>query len=300
MSFISRLTLRRMGIASLACFAATQTFAQMREGNYGYGGISVGRTESKPGSPEQVASALGVGGIVTDFSRDRNGTGYKVYGGWQLDPNFALEGGFFDLGNSGYRANTLPTGSLDAQFRVKGLNLDLVGTLPLGPNFSALGRIGVVGSRTRVRFSQTGAVAMSDASEHTTSGKLGLGLQYAMGSSMLLRGEVETFRVRDAQGGHVSVNMMSLGLVVPFGYGQRAMAKAGTPFFNSQTFTQSQAPLALTASLTSLEPASPHVDGTLEAAQRNSAQECGDPKPSGSALGCLSDEGTAVDLAGAR
>lgn len=304
MNTISNLTLRRIGMASLACLAATQAVAQLREGHYGYGGLSVGRTESKPGSAEQVVSALGVGGIVTDFNRDRNGTGYKVYGGWQLDRHFALEGGYFDLGHSGYKANTLPAGSVDAQFKVKGVNLDLVGTLPLGTNFSALGRIGVVGVRTRVRFAQSGAVAMMDASDRSTSAKLGLGLQYAIGSSLLLRGEIDSFRVRDAQGGHVSINMVSLGLVMPFGYGQRATAKAGVPDLgSSQTLSPSFAPATLMTSPPSTEHSSQGGDGTLDAMYGTSAPDCGEPKPGGSAIGCSSAEAAlalALALVGAR
>ena len=66
-----------------------------------------------------------------------------------------MEAGFFDLGSFGYTA-TVPSGTLGGDIRVKGLNLDLVGTLPLTDRLSALGRVGVTSARTTGSFSRHG------------------------------------------------------------------------------------------------------------------------------------------------
>ena len=222
-------SLRAAGLAGLACLLVPQVQAQMREGGYAYGGLSVGSSRGTFGNDVQAAASAGVGGSLTSFTRDDSATGVKVFGGWQFNRNLGLEAGYFDLGKMGYSASTLPAGTVDARYHVQGLNLDLVGTLPLSTNWSALARVGATAARTQARFTTTGAAVMGDSSQRKTDAKLGVGLQYALGSSLLMRAEVERYRVVDAMGSRVNVNFVSVGLVVPFGGpapAPRAMAPA--------------------------------------------------------------------------
>ena len=71
-----------------------------------------------------------------------------------------MEGGYFDLGKFGYTANTTPAGTLSVDMRVKGLNLDLAGSLPFSESFSASGRVGLNYAQIRNNFSSTGAVGV--------------------------------------------------------------------------------------------------------------------------------------------
>jgi OmpA-OmpF porin, OOP family len=260
MTSASSLTLRKFGLAGLAglaCLVAPQAQAQLREGDYGYAGFGVGRTSGSLGTSSQVAAGLGVGGSVTDFTRDRHDTAYKVFGGWQFNRNLAIEGGYFDLGKTGYRAITVPAGPVDAQFKVQGLNLDLVGTLPLTTNLSALGRIGVTAARTRARFVETGAAAMADTSRRDTNAKLGLGLQYAFGSTVLVRAEIERYRASDAQGGHANMNVASLGLVFPFGAAPAATPRAAAPYVAPMAAAPVAAPAPAPAVVVQAPPPAP-------------------------------------------
>lgn len=206
-----------LAFAALAACAGSTAFAQDASG--WYGGANIGRTNVTI-DDARITSGLAAAGFATNSisDRDRN-TGYKVFGGYQINQNFAVEGGYFDLGKFGYTASTTPAGTLSGNMRVTGLNLDLVGTLPLFERFAAFGRVGVNYARTRDNFSSTGAVGVINAnpSANGTNYKLGLGLQYALSDAWSVRGELERYRVKDGVGNRGHIDMASVGLVYRFG-----------------------------------------------------------------------------------
>jgi OOP family OmpA-OmpF porin len=108
---------------------------------------------------------------------------------------------------------------LNGQIQLRGLNLDLVGALPLGDRWSVLGRVGAQAAQTRDAFSSTGAVAVlnPNPSKREINYKFGAGLQYAFSRDFLMRLEAERYRVNDAVGNHGGVNVASLSVVFPFG-----------------------------------------------------------------------------------
>ena len=53
------------------------------------------------------------------FSRDESGQGFKVFGGYQINRNFALEGGYFNLGKFGFTLTTVPAGTLSGSIKVQ-------------------------------------------------------------------------------------------------------------------------------------------------------------------------------------
>lgn len=184
-----------------------------------YAGANAGRTGAEIDDP-RITSGLQAQGFTTTSIVDRDrSTGFKLYGGYEFSPHFALEGGYFDLGKFGYTANTLPAGTLNGEMRVRGLNLDLVGTLPLTGKLSALGRVGVNYARAKDQFSGTGAVAVSNptASKSQANVKYGVGLNYAFSEAVAMRLEVERYRVNDAIGNKGDIDMVSVGLVYRFG-----------------------------------------------------------------------------------
>ena len=206
-----------VAFAALAACANSTVLAQDALG--WYGGANVGRTGVTI-DDARITSGLAAAGFQTNSisDRDRN-TGYKIFGGYQINRNFAVEGGYFDLGKFGYTASTTPAGTLSGDMRVKGLNLDLVGSLPLSERFTALGRVGLNYADTRDNFRSTGAVLVTNPnpSESGTNYKLGLGLQYALSEAWSVRGELERYRVKDGIGNRGHINMASVGLVYRFG-----------------------------------------------------------------------------------
>jgi OmpA-OmpF porin, OOP family len=219
-------------VLAIASLAAPLAMAQETTG--WYAGAGAGRSAAKIDDARITSglAAQGLSGIA--ISDDERSTGYKVFGGYQINPYVGVEAGFVNLGHFGYRAATVPAGSLAGEMRSRGFNLDLVGTLPLAGKLSAIGRIGATSMRTSDSFAATGAVTMPYAtvnpSQRTTGLKAGLGLSYALSPSLSMRLEAERYRLKDAVGNRGDVDMFSVGLVYRFGVApaprQQAMVAA--------------------------------------------------------------------------
>ena len=145
----------------------------------------------------------------TSISNDERDTGYKFFGGYQFNKNFSLESGYFDLGNFDFTATTLPAGTLNGKIRLKGLNLDVVGILPITEKFSAFGRAGLNYADARDSFTGTGAVGVvnPNPSKRDMNYKFGLGLQYALTESLGIRAEAERYRINDAVGNKGDIDL---------------------------------------------------------------------------------------------
>lgn len=208
---------RLFGLASLGILLAAPAAAQS-DGHY-YGGISVGRSDTEIDPGGQTSSLL-PGVSATSSTTDPRDTAYKLFGGYQFNRNFALEGGYFNMGNSSFNANTSPAGTLAGETKAQGINLDLVGTMPLTNNFSLLGRVGAHHTWSKSTYSGTGAGAgvIGNSKRSGSDYKVGLGMQYEFNPSVWLRGEVERYRVKDAVGRRANVDMVTVSLVFPFGY----------------------------------------------------------------------------------
>ena len=217
--FATPLTLSLVALAVL-----TSTGALAQETGW-YAGANAGSTRASIDDARITRGLLGSGLTVTSIMDDERSRGYKLFGGYQFNKNLALEGGYFDLGEFGYRANTVPAGSLTGNIKLRGLNLDLVGTVPITEKFSAFGRVGVAHTQARDAFVGTGAVRVlnPNPSSRDTNLKLGLGLQYAFTPALSVRAELERYRVDDAIGNKGDIDMVSVGLVYRFG------AKTPTP-----------------------------------------------------------------------
>jgi OOP family OmpA-OmpF porin len=212
-------TPRRLSLLALAGFAvicSTSAMAQIAPGPYI--GASLGSTRANFNNDAINSQFVGNGFAVNSSSTDRRSTGGKLFGGYQLTPNFALEGGYFDLGHFNYSGVTTG-GNYNGNTSIRGLNLDLVGTLPLSERFSLLGRVGAAYAQTRDNFSSTGFAPANtgNRSNNSTNVKYGVGLQYAVTDALFVRAELERYRINDPIRNRNNVDMASLGLVYSFG-----------------------------------------------------------------------------------
>lgn len=212
----------RLGLIALA--AITSPIAVADDTGW-YAGANLGRSGATIDNARITSSLLGGGLSTSSITNDDRSTGYKLFGGYQFNRNFAVEGGYFDLGNFGYTANTVPLGTLDGRIKLKGLNLDLVGILPITEKFSVFGRAGLNYANARDSFTGTGAVSVINPNPHKrdTNYKFGVGLQYAFTDALAVRGEVERYRINDAVGNKGDIDLVSVGLIYRFG------AKTPTP-----------------------------------------------------------------------
>jgi OOP family OmpA-OmpF porin len=210
----------RPTLLALAMLASPLLHAQEGATNTGmYVGISAGESKAHIDNARITQSLLGAGLVTDSLTEDRKDTGYKAFVGFPINPYWSVETGYFDLGRFGFTANTTPAGSLTGSARIKGLNLDLVGTLPITDKWSLLGRVGAAYALTKDTFSGTGAVSVSDPSpsKRETNYKYGFGTQYAFTPALTLRLEAERYRINDAVGNRGDVDLVSLGLVYRFG-----------------------------------------------------------------------------------
>ena len=203
----------------VGCAAIVSPFAAADDSGW-YAGANIGQSRAKIDDVRITSQLLGAGLTTTAITDNNRDTGYKLFGGYRYNKNVAFEGGYFNLGQFGFTSTTAPAGTLSGKIKLQGLNLDVVGTLPLTEKFSVLGRIGLNYAQARDNFTSTGAVvvpANPNPSKNQINHKFGAGVQYDFTPSLGMRVEAERYRINDAVGNKGDIDMYSLGLVYRFG-----------------------------------------------------------------------------------
>lgn len=209
---------RVLGVLAVTVASASSSAAAVGAvpGWYLGGNIGLSRAEI---DEDRIRDGLESEGFaVTSFDDDVRDLGYKLFGGYQVNRYLAFEGGYFDLGKFDFETTTLPAGTFDGEIEITGLNLDVVGMLPISSRFAAFARGGITREQARDRFSATGAVDLSDASRNkkATNYKFGFGVEYALTDAIGLRAEAERYRIDDAVSRNGDVDLYSVGLVYRF------------------------------------------------------------------------------------
>ena len=151
----------------------------------------------------QARAHLNTPGATHIDNKDRAG---KIFVGTQLNRNFGLEASYADLGD--FTANSRYL-SRDTDIRAGAL--DLVTTLPLTERFSVISRLGVARTAVREDFGRR------DAKNTSNNLHAGIGAQYKLSEKVALRGEFESYRVKDTFEKRGHVNLASASLVYKFG-----------------------------------------------------------------------------------
>jgi OOP family OmpA-OmpF porin len=120
----------------------------------------------------------------------------KLFGGYQVNPNFAVEAGLTELG-----AVNSPGGQVDSY----GSFVDAVGILPLSPQWSVLGRVGVAHMAVNTPTGDDGGNGL----------KVGLGAEYALSKTVAIRGEWERYQL-NAFGDKPNADQFTVGVKVGF------------------------------------------------------------------------------------
>ena len=221
---------RLLALAGLGALLAAPAFAQST--SHFYGGVGAGIARSA----NETARTTGVllpGVDTVSSSSDRNDNAYKVFGGYQINRNIALEAGYYSLGKSRFTTQTSPEGTFSSATKVRGLNFDVVGTLPFTERFAGLARVGAHQAYSKEDSSGTGANAgiASSTKHNNTNYKVGVGLQYELTPAVWVRGEVERYRVKDSTGRRNNIDMTSVSLVFPFGRAAAPRVVAAAPVY---------------------------------------------------------------------
>ncbi|MDO8264511.1 MAG: OmpA family protein [Gallionella sp.] len=214
-----------LGLAALAVIASPYAVA---DDSGWYAGANVGQSRAKIDNPRITAQLLGAGLVTTSIVDNNRSTGYKLFGGYRVNKNFAIEGGYFNLGRFSYVATTAApnAGTLNGNIKLQGVNLDGVGTLPITEQFSVFGRLGLNYAQARDSFAGTGAVIVNNPnpSKNQVNYKFGAGLQYDFTDALAMRLEAERYRINDAVGNKGDIDLYSLGLIYRFGVEKPAPA----------------------------------------------------------------------------
>jgi OOP family OmpA-OmpF porin len=211
----------RIAVQSIFLAAVLGIFASAQAQEGFYGGVGVGVVRTPIGS-----DALAItGATASSLSRKDDDTGGKIFAGYRLRPELAVEVGYVDLGKTNAtRSMTTPVGGIALDSRNTGFFVDLVGTIPIGTtDFSVIGKLGGVASETTRQLSPSGAVALAPGSaltstEREANWKYGAGAQYEISKTMSARGEWERYHKlgKDAGTGESEANLFSVNLLFKF------------------------------------------------------------------------------------
>lgn len=203
-----------LAAAAFAVFASSLAAAD-ESGWYLGGSLGLSRAEI---DDERIIDALEAAGASSVSVKDEDDDiGFKLLGGYQFSKHWSVEGGYFNLGEFGFKATTVPAGTLTGESKIQGLNIDPVFTWPLSKKFSLLGRVGLTYAEADTSYATTGSVtAPSDKDTRATSYKFGAGAQYDFTRRFGMRAEAERYRIDDAVGNDGDVDLLSLGLVYRF------------------------------------------------------------------------------------
>jgi OOP family OmpA-OmpF porin len=206
---------RLLAIAGIAPLVALPAAAQ---DSYYFFGLGAGKSRSDIDAAGITASQGPAGLSINNVARDAKDNAYRAFLGYQFNRYVGLEVGYFHLGQFKFDSAT-SAGTLHGETNVQGASVDVLGTVPLTDNFSAIGRLGVNWARTRGTYTGGGGFVPNSPtpSQRQVNGDVGIGLQYAFNPSFLVRAEIERFRFNDAVGHHPNANLYSVSLVVPFG-----------------------------------------------------------------------------------
>ncbi|MDB6060664.1 MAG: ompA-like transrane domain protein [Verrucomicrobiaceae bacterium] len=162
-------------------------------------------------------TADGAAGVPGNF--DNNDTGYKLQLGYAFNPNFAVEGGYVNLGEQNYRVD-FSTGEGNAHVDGRGWNIDALGIIPVNGEFSVFGKIGAIDAKVNYHLSGEDADgAISDSREkYKWAPNYGVGASYAMNDETAVRLELERFADigKKSTTGEQNVDLVSVGVSYSF------------------------------------------------------------------------------------
>ena len=136
---------------------------------------------------------------VPGFSCDDTGTGFKLFTGGKLWNVIGLELSYLEFGK---------VDNAGGSTRARGIDLSLLGNLPLGEHFSLFGKVGSTYAQTRTSASAPGAAS---GKERGFGLSYGGGLNYDFTSNWGVRAEWERHRL-DFVGSNKDVDFISVGV----------------------------------------------------------------------------------------
>lgn len=203
-----------------AVLLAGVVFASVAQADW-YAGAGAGQSKFKDSPTSCSDIGLDPG---CSFSVDDKDTAWGVFGGYQFNPNGAVELGYVDLGKakinniSGTVTGIPVTGSGD--FKATGVDVSLLGLLPFSNGFGGMARIGLMAwdAKASASASALGVSASVNDSATGTDLTYGLGLTYDF--TKTVGGRLEWQRFKDVgdenKTGKTDIDLLSASVLFRF------------------------------------------------------------------------------------
>jgi opacity protein-like surface antigen len=175
-------------IASASAQAQTSNYSLSAPGA-SYVGVNVGRSDYS--LPE------GAGG----FGMDTHKTAYGIYAGSFASENFGMEVGYTHFGDISRAGGTT---------QAEGLNLSLLGRVPLSPQFNLLGKLGVTYGWTDV--SSAPGSGIGSGTEKSFGMSYGLGAEYVFSPQLSAVLQYDEHQLKFINTGRDRVSATTIGL----------------------------------------------------------------------------------------
>jgi len=194
----------RLGACAIAIAAAVMS----APASAGYFGVAINQNTLQDW--DDVGAALDDGSFTSQKSEDTD-TGFRIFGGFGQNPNFVVEIGYSDFGEATFDAQSdgccfYPAGPVSADAALSGLDVSLVGKIPMSDGFNVTARIGMLKWEADVDVSLSGGSG-SDSDDGTDL-LFGIGLELAVSGGTSLRGEYTRYDIDDSD-----LDSLSLALV---------------------------------------------------------------------------------------
>ncbi len=177
----------RIALITLALISSS---AWAEEGWYGVGEVSHSSMSYKRGTLDGNLTSAGASGLSSSEKKGSNQ--WRVQLGYQFNDNFAVEGGYLDLGKAKYNAS-YSGGTATGTIKSGGVDVAAVAILPLNDKVSLFGKLGVVDAKTKLNLSADGSAAAMDGKTSKThlSPLVGVGASYQLTQALFLRADLD-------------------------------------------------------------------------------------------------------------
>lgn len=222
---MKHLYILQIGVAAMTALSTDPVLAQQSHGaapakaSRWYVGGALGRDGFKTGYEQTKANIASTGATQATISADARETMWKAYVGYQVVPQFSVEGGYWNFGKPSYSAaitSNVPVTAMRRSFNSDGYGADAVFWLPMTNAVSGFGKIGAIRTNTRASAADPGGGLTPIAAESTRklNSLWGVGLTYDFRRDLGARLEFESVsKVGDAaKFGSADVLMWSLGM----------------------------------------------------------------------------------------
>ena len=170
-----------------------------------------------------VFGSVGLSVVDATSDLDDSDTGFGLAGGYQVNPYFAAELAYVDLGDISYQANGTVTDGVDTFDAGLGIDqsasgpvFSILGIWPIGERFSLFGRLGLALMSVDVdaTVSLGGESASDSAGTDRSNGVYGIGGEFSLSRNFGIRLGWDRYAEvgSDDLAGDVDIDLISLGL----------------------------------------------------------------------------------------